>query len=71
MKKTMKIEGMMCPHCEARVKALLEGVAGVASADVSYQNGTAALTLSSAVSDECLTKVVGDGSYKVLSVSEN
>ena len=54
MEKTMKIEGMMCGHCEARVKKCLEALPGVEEAVVSHEAGTAAVTLSADVSDEAL-----------------
>lgn len=56
MTKTMKIEGMMCGHCENRVKKALEAVAGVESAVVSHEAGTAVVTLSSDVADDVLKK---------------
>ena len=68
MKKTMKIEGMMCGHCEARVKKCLEALDGVEQAEVSHESGTAAVTLSADVADEVLKKAVEDQDYKVLSV---
>ena len=68
MEKTMKIEGMMCGHCEARVKKCLEALPEVITAMVSHENGTAVVTLSAQVSDEVLTKTVEDQDYKVLSV---
>ena len=68
MEKTMKIEGMMCTHCEARVKKALEAVEGVASAAVSHEAGTAVVTLSAQVGDDVLTKAVEDQDYKVLGV---
>ena len=68
MNKTMKIEGMMCGHCEARVKKCLEAVEGVEEAVVSHENGTALLTLSSDVSDDVLKKVVEDQDYKVTGI---
>ncbi len=68
MTKVMKIEGMMCPHCEANVKAALEGINGVELAEVSHQTGTAKLTLTENVSDELLQKTVEDKGYKVISV---
>ncbi len=68
MTKTMKIEGMMCPHCEARVKKVLEEIDGVSEAVTSFKKGTAVLTLSKAVSDEILTKAVTENGYKVISV---
>ncbi len=67
MTKTMKIEGMMCGHCEARVKKTLEGIPGVSSAEVSHEKGTAVLTLTGPVSDELLKKAVEDQGYTVLS----
>ena len=69
MKKTMKIEGMMCGHCEAAVKKALEALDGVEMAEVSHDAGTAIVTLSADVSDEILTKAVEDKDYKVLSVA--
>ena len=68
MEKTMKIEGMMCGHCEARVKKALEAVPGVAGAQVSHEAGTAVVTLTGAVADEALKKAVEDQDYKVLSI---
>ena len=68
MTKTMKIEGMMCGHCEARVKKALEAVAGVSEAVVSHEKGTAVVTLSEAVADDVLKKAVEDQDYKVTSV---
>ena len=65
MKKTMKIEGMMCCHCEATVKKALEAMDGVTSAEVSHENGTAVLELSRDVSDDLLKKTVEDKDYKV------
>ena len=65
MKKTMKIEGMMCCHCEATVKKALEALDGVTSAEVSHENGTAVLELSGEVSDDLLKKTVEDKDYKV------
>ena len=66
MTKTLKIEGMMCPHCEARVKKCLEELDGVASADVSHKEDRATVTLTKDVSDELLKKTVEDAGYKVL-----
>ncbi len=68
MEKTLKIEGMMCGHCEATVKKALEELDGVKEAAVSHTDGTAVVTLSKDVSDEVLTKAVTDKDYKVLSV---
>ena len=67
MKKiTLKIEGMMCPHCEARVKQTLEGVSGVSAADVSHKSGTAIVTGADSVSREELVKLVESQGYKVV-----
>ena len=68
MKKTLKIEGMMCPHCEARVKNLLEALPEVAEAAVSHKKGTAVVKLTAEVSDEALAKVITDNGYKVTDV---
>ena len=68
MTKTMKIEGMMCGHCEARVKKVLEALAEVDSAEVSHEAGTAVVTLNSGVQDEVLKKTVEDQDYKVTSI---
>lgn len=68
MTKTMKIEGMMCGHCEARVKKCLEALEQVTEAAVSHEAGTAVLTLNAEVSDEILKKTVEDQDYKVISV---
>ena len=66
MEKTIKIEGMMCPHCEARVKKALEEIPGVASADVSHERGDAVVTLSSPVDDSVLKAAIENAGYKVL-----
>lgn len=66
MQKTMKIEGMMCPHCEATVKKALEELPQVANAEVSHEKGTAVVTLSADISDDVLRKTVEDKGYKVL-----
>ncbi len=68
MEKTMKIEGMMCGHCEARVKKCLEALPGVEEAVVSHEAGTAVVTLSTDVSDEALKKAVEDQDYQVLGI---
>ena len=68
MEKTMKIEGMMCGHCEARVKKALEALPQVESASVSHESGTAVVTLKEAVDNSVLTKAVEDQDYKVVSV---
>ena len=66
MKKTLKIEGMMCPHCEATVRKALEELSQVESAEVSHEKGLAVVTLSADISDELLRKTVEDKGYKVL-----
>ena len=66
MEKTLKIEGMMCGHCEARVKKSLEELPEVQSAEVSHESGTAVVTLSSDLSDEVLKKTVEDQGYTVI-----
>lgn len=68
MTKTMKIEGMMCMHCEARVKKTLEAIDGVTEAQVSHENGTAVITLSENISNEVLTDVITAQDYKVLGI---
>ncbi len=68
MKKTMTIEGMMCPHCEATVKKTLEALEGVESAEVSHEKGTAIVSLSEEVSDETLKTAVEEQEYKVIFV---
>lgn len=65
MTKTIKIEGMMCSHCEATVKKALESVDGVQNAEVSHTAGTAVVTLSKDVSDDALKKAVEDKEYTV------
>ena len=68
MEKTMKIEGMMCGHCEARVKKVLEALDAVEVAVVSHEAGTAVVTLKSEISNEELKKVIEDQDYKVLEI---
>lgn len=68
MKKTMKIEGMMCGHCEATVKKALEAVDGVESALVSHEKGSAEVTLTKEVADDVLKKAVEDKDYKVTAI---
>ena len=69
MSKTMKINGMMCGHCEARVKKVLEALPEVTEAVVSHEAGTAVLTLESPVADEVLKKIIEDQDYEVVSIS--
>lgn len=68
MKKTMKIEGMMCGHCEAAVKKALESLEGVASAEVSHEAGTAVVTLQKEVPNETLKETVEAKDYQVISI---
>ena len=68
MTKTLKVEGMMCPHCEARVKKALEALAGVESAVADHTAGTAVVTLSAPVEDDALRAAVEAQDYKVLGV---
>lgn len=69
MTKTMKIDGMMCSHCEGRVKQSLEGLAQVSQAEVSHEKGTAVVTLTAEVSNNVLKKTVEDQGYNVISIS--
>ena len=69
MEKTLNITGMMCGHCEARVKKALEAVDGVAEAVVSHESGTAVVKLSKEVPDEVLKKAVTDQDYEVTAIA--
>ena len=68
MTKTIKIEGMMCGHCEATVKKALEALEGVVSAEVSHDAGTAVVSLEADVADDVLTKAVEDKDFKVTGI---
>ena len=68
MKKTLNVEGMMCGHCEARVKKALEAVPGVAEAVVSHEAGTAVVTLNEDVADDVLKQAVEAQDYKVTGI---
>ena len=68
MQKTMKIEGMMCPHCEAAVKKALEALEGVEAADVSHEAGTAVVSMSAEVADAVLKEAVEAKDYKVTGI---
>jgi Cu2+-exporting ATPase len=68
MQKTMKIEGMMCPHCEAAVKKALEALEGVEAAEVSHEAGTAIVSMSAEVADAALKEAVEAKDYKVLGI---
>ena len=69
MTKTMKIEGMMCQHCEARVKKTLESIPGVAAAEVSHEAGTAVVTLDAPVENDTLKSAVEAQDYKVTDIA--
>ena len=66
MTKTLRIEGMMCPHCEARVKKCLEALDGVESVIASHEKGTAEITLSKNVEDDILIKAVKEQGYDIV-----
>ena len=68
MEKTLKIEGMMCGHCEARVKKALEAIDGVERADVSHERGTAVVTLKEKIADDVLKKAVETQDYRVTDI---
>ncbi len=68
MQKTMKIEGMMCPHCEAAVRKALEALDGVEAAEVSHEAGTAVVTMSPEVADAALKEAVEAKEYKVTGI---
>ena len=68
MQKTMNIEGMMCPHCEATVKKALEALDGVQEAAVSHEQNKAVVTLCGEVSDAALKEAVEAKEYKVLGI---
>jgi len=69
MTKTMKIEGMMCPHCEARVKKALEELDGVTEAIVSHKQDQSSVFMDMELSDDILKKAVEDQDYTVVSIS--
>ncbi len=68
MTKTMKIEGMMCPHCEARVKKTLEAIPEVEAADVSHENDSAVVTLNAPLADEALKNAIEEQGYTVVEI---
>ena len=68
MKKTLKIEGMMCGHCEMHIKKALEAIDGVTKAEVSHKTGTAIVTLEKNVSDNVLMDAVADQGYQVTDI---
>ena len=69
MEKTLKIEGMMCGHCEMHTKKALEALDGVAKAEVSYKTGTAVVTLEKEVSDDALKQAVAEQGYQVTDIT--
>ena len=69
MEKTIKIDGMMCPHCEKHVKDALEKLDGVVSAEANHEAGEAVITLSFDVADAVLTSAVENEGYTVISVN--
>ena len=68
MKKTLKIEGMMCGHCEMHVKKALEALDGVTNAEVSHKTGTAVITLAKEVSNDVLKQAVAEQGYEVTDI---
>ena len=66
MTKTLKVDGMMCGHCEARVKRALEALPEVSSATASHESGSVTVTLSSPLSDDALKEVIEKEGYAVL-----
>ena len=68
MQKPMQIEGMMCGHCEARVKKVLEALPQVDEAEVSHTAGTAVVTLNAEIDNDTLKKTVEDQDYKVVGI---
>lgn len=68
MEKTMHIEGMMCPHCEGRVREVLEALDGVETAVTSHEKGTAVLSLSKDVPDALLKETVENAGYRVTAI---
>lgn len=69
MTKTIKIEGLMCAHCDATVKKALESIATVESAEVSHEKGTAIVNLNAETDNDILRKAVEDEDYKVLEIA--
>lgn len=68
MEKTIKIEGMMCPHCEARVKKILEETKGVIKANVSHKEGVAKITMDAPVGNDVIEKLITDNGYTVIAI---
>lgn len=68
MNKTLKIEGMMCSHCEMHTKKALEALDGVTNAKVSHESGTAVVTLEKDIADDILKQSVSEQGYKVTEI---
>lgn len=68
MTKTIKIKGMMCPHCEAHVKNALDALDGVTVTEVSHNKGIATVKISESVTDEVLKSTVKSQGYEVLNI---
>ena len=68
MTKTVRIEGMMCPHCEAHVKKALEALGGVSGAEFSHEKGTAIVSMTENVDNAAITAAVTDAGYTVLGI---
>ena len=66
MEKTLKVKGMMCPHCEARVKKVVEAIPGVESAVASHTEGTVVITMSEEVAMDVIKKAIEDQDFKVI-----
>ena len=66
MEKVIKVKGMMCPHCEARVKSAVESVEGVVSAVASHKDGTVTVVLKGELEDGILEGVITEQGYKVV-----
>ena len=66
MTRTLKVDGMMCAHCEAHVKKALEAVGGVAAATADHTSGTATVTLMGTVANDALAKAVADAGYTLI-----
>lgn len=68
MTKTIKIKGMMCPHCEAHIKNALDALDGVTVTEVSHKKGTATVKISESVTDEVLKSTIKSQGYEVLNI---
>jgi len=68
-KKTVKIEGMMCPHCEARVQKCLEAAPFTSEVSVSHKTGEASFLMTAEVTDADITKIIEEQGYKVISIN--